>query len=82
MKPYTLQYTFPRPTTVTHEYPDGRTERVRYGHFESVMYTHINDRILEQTVTLAVPYIPVTCITCENGTKIIFDQTPFYTNRS
>jgi hypothetical protein len=29
------QLTFPHPMNCTHIYPDGREERVRYGHFEA-----------------------------------------------
>lgn len=76
------QFTFSKPTKVTHLYPDGRTERMTYGYFESVMITHENDLPVGRTVTLAMPTVPVVSLTCENGTKVLFDDPPYFINRS
>lgn len=75
----TKQYTFHHPAEVTHVYPDGRTERVRYGHFEAIEFTHENGLEFKGTITLAIPTIPVMEMTKVDGTKVVADEgKPFY----
>jgi hypothetical protein len=71
------QLTFPRPTTATKVYPDGRQERLRYGQFEAVMIVKENDLPVNRTKILIPPRHPVTRVECEDGTKLVFDE-PFY----
>jgi hypothetical protein len=71
------QLTFPRPTTVTRKWPDGREERIRYGHFESVMIVKENGWPVDRTKILIVPTHPVTDVECEDGSLLIFDE-PLY----
>lgn len=73
----TKQYTFPEQTVVTWVHPNGRLERVRYGAYESVLYTHENGWPVYRTQLLIVPYNPVRELTLENGIIILFDKPPF-----
>lgn len=73
----TKQYTFTEPTVVTWIHTNGTLERVRYGAYEAVMYTHENGWPVHRTVPLVVPSEPVHEITLENGIIIRFDKPTF-----
>lgn len=76
----TRQFTFPRPTTVTHVYPDGTRERVRYGFNESVVIDEENGHKIPSTITLAIPHIPVTEVKTLQGLRILFDEPAYMVN--
>ena len=71
------QLTFPRPTIVTKIYPDGQEERIRYGYYESVMICKENGCSIAETVTLDPPTYPVIEVTCQDGSRLLFDK-PWY----
>jgi len=68
---------FPRPTTCTHVYPDGREERVRYGYTEVIIITHENGWPVNRN-EIRMPRWIVSEVTKEDGTIVIFDE-PFFT---
>ena len=70
------QITFGKPIECTHLYPDGTQERVRYGHFESILIVKENGWDALRTKILGMPRYCVEEVELVNGTKIIFDK-PF-----
>lgn len=73
----TKQLTFTQPTICIHVYPDGLQERVRYGHFESILITKENGWDVDRTKILILPTYLVEEVRKTDGTKVIFDE-PFY----
>lgn len=73
----TKQLTFPYPTICTHVYPDGTTERVKYGYFESIQIVSENGHNVNRTITLEMPTHLVLYVIKSDGTKVIFDK-PWY----
>lgn len=71
------QLTFPHPTTVTKIYPDGRSERLRYGQYEAVVIVKENGFPTDRTKILIPPTHLVVEVECEDGTRLVFDE-PFY----
>lgn len=76
----TKQFTFQKPTEVTHVYQDGSRERVRYGYYESVVIDEENGHKIPSTISLAIPHVPVTEIKTLQGLRILFDEPPYFTN--
>ena len=74
------QFTFQKPTTVTHVYQDGSRERITYGYYESVVIDEENGHKIPSTITLAIPHIPVTEIKTLQGLRILFDEPPYFIN--
>jgi len=71
------QLTFNQPHTCTHIYPDGKSERVRYGYYESIKIVSENGWPVDRCKPLIVPYNLVEEVVKEDGTKVIFDN-PFF----
>lgn len=71
------QLTFPHPMTCTHVYTDGRTEKVKYGQYEAIKIVSENGWAVYRTKILTVPSYFVEEVMKEDGTKVIFDE-PFY----
>ena len=76
----TKQFTFQKPTIVTHIYQDGSRERVKYGYYESVVIDEENGHKIPSTITLAIPHIPVTEVKTLQGLRILFDEPPYFIN--
>lgn len=77
---YLKQFNFQMPTAVTLVHLDGSEERVTYGAYEGIMYSHANGWPNQQTVILLVPFHPVHEITRHDGVRIKFDNPPFNIN--
>ena len=71
------QLTFPKRTTCTHIYPDGRQEKMIYGQYEAVQIVKENGWETDQSVILIPPRYFIEEVEKQDGTKIIFDE-PFY----
>jgi hypothetical protein len=76
------QLTFPRVVTVTAVYPDGKQEKIRYGHYESVRVVKENGYDVHRTKKLHAARYPVTNIELENGTKLLFDESIYTIEQS
>ncbi len=76
------QLTFENLTDVIKVYPDGRREKLRYGKYEAVMITEENGFSVDRTRTLSVPRFPVTEVTCDDGTKLLFEKPLYFIEQS